>query len=121
MHAGDLSAALWNERALLERLVGAIRTARPAAECDAVLEDLRAVRLVRDVHLATVLRDLHRAEDAGLSALLEPGLPAPWNLILPEHVTAIRALAAEIDAQERGRPGAAPARWPAFAAAAGYR
>ncbi|MBT2502415.1 hypothetical protein [Curtobacterium sp. ISL-83] len=117
----DLSARLWDERAALAELAGVVD--RPD-DATVVLDRLQRLRLERDVLVAGVLEQWGAGVDGvGLDALdaaaAFPGaLPVPWDLLLPEHVVALRGAAAAVDAA--GPPGAVRDRWHRFARSAGY-
>lgn len=103
--ATDLSARLWDERALL----GQLRDAVDDAARSVLLDRLAAVRLERDV-LVHALAEQWGApgRDHTLPALLDVA-PVPWDLLLPDHLAAITALHDEVDAVLP--PGPVRERW----------
>lgn len=103
--ATDLSARLWDERALL----GQLRDATDDPARSVLLDRLAEVRLERDV-LVHALAEQWGApgRDHTLPALLDVA-PVPWDLLLPEHLAAITALHDEVDAVLP--PGPVRERW----------
>ncbi|WP_058748811.1 hypothetical protein [Curtobacterium oceanosedimentum] len=92
--ATDLSARLWDERALLGDLVTA------AADIDRtrhLLGRLRELHLERDVLVHALAERWGTDPDTATLRSLEGVAPPPWDLILPEHLAALTALVAEVD------------------------
>ncbi|GGL87445.1 hypothetical protein GCM10009706_27510 [Curtobacterium citreum] len=103
--ATDLSARLWDERALL----GQLRDAVDDPARSVVLDRLGEVRLERDVLVHAVAEQWGApGRDHTLPALLDVA-PVPWNLLLPDHLAAITALHDEVDAVLP--PGPVRERW----------
>ncbi|MFJ3030361.1 hypothetical protein ACIPEQ_16100 [Curtobacterium sp. NPDC087080] len=93
--ATDLSARLWDERALLGDLVTA------AAEPDRtgqLLDRLRALRLEQDVLVHALAEQWGTDPETATLRSIERVAPVPWDLLLPEHLTALADLTAEVDA-----------------------
>lgn len=93
--ATDLSARLWDERALLGDLVTA------AADPDRVrrlLDRLRELRLEQDVLVHALAEQWGTGPDTATLRSLERVAPPPWDLLLPEHLTALASLTAEVAA-----------------------
>ncbi len=105
--ATDLSARLWDERALLARL---LEVGDRPDDALPVLDRLRSVRLERDV-LVHALADpwYLPADSVGVRALAAATPPPPWDLIVPEHLAALDALDADLD--RTLPPGAVRDRW----------
>ena len=96
--ATDLSARLWEERALLGDLVGA--TAEPAGGPDGallLLDRLRGLRLEQDVLVHALAEQWGTAPDTATLRSLERVAPPPWDLLLPDHLAALATLTAELD------------------------
>ncbi|WP_137766099.1 hypothetical protein [Curtobacterium sp. SGAir0471] len=92
--ATDLSARLWDERALLGDLITA------AADTDRIrhlLGRLRNLHLERDVLVHALAERWGTDPDTATLRSLERVAPPPWDLILPEHLAALTALVAEVD------------------------
>ncbi len=104
--ATDLSARLWDERALLGQLRDAVDDPARAV----LLDRLGEVRLERDVLVHTPSPSSGERRDANhtLPALLDVA-PVPWDLLLPDHLAAITALHDEVDAVLP--PGPVRERW----------
>lgn len=105
--ATDLSARLWDERAVLERLValvddpdtGADDGPRAAATATALplLDRLRALRLEQDVLVHALAEQWGAAPDTATLRSLERVAPPPWDLLLPDHLAALATLSARLD------------------------
>lgn len=104
--ATDLSARLWDERALLTRLVAAVEEPDHALT---LLDGLRTLRLEQDVLVHALAEQWGTAPDTATLRSLERVAPTPWDLLLPDHLAALATLTAELDA--RIPPGAVRDRW----------
>ena len=93
--ATDLSARLWDERALLGELVEA---AQDADRARALLDRLRGLRLEQDVLVHALAEQWGTAPDTATLRSLERVAPPPWDLLLPDHLAALATLDAELDA-----------------------
>lgn len=105
MGAGDLSAALWQERRQLELLIFRLETQRlhvlagnlqwlsfTAAEVEAVLERLRFEALARSVESAAVAAEWGLPAQATLGELVAGAPAGAWPGMLQEHLDGLRAL-----------------------------
>lgn len=93
--ATDLSARLWDERALLGDLVTA------AADRDRtrhLLDRLRELRLEQDVLVHALAEQWGTDPDTATLRSVGRVAPPPWDLLLPEHLGALASLTAEVDA-----------------------
>jgi hypothetical protein len=113
MSLSELSNILWRERRLLELLafkleeerlvLAAGRTRwlpRAGNEVDAIIEEIKHVRLERAISLADVTVELGFA-DAPTLRLLAGAVPPPWDGICAEHARALQMLAREIESIAR--------------------
>jgi hypothetical protein len=132
MSAGDLSAALWQERRQVELLLFRLETQRlhveagnlewlsfMAAEIESVLDRLRFEALARNVESAAVAAEWGMPAQATLVELVSAAPAGPWPEILREHLDALHGLLARLDDAARvneealralplpGRPGQA--------------
>jgi flagellar biosynthesis/type III secretory pathway chaperone len=112
----DISTVLWRERQLLELLVfkleeeqlllaaGKVRWVNHASrEVEIVLEQLRAVELMRAVKVEAAAAELGLDSYPGLRSLAQAS-PEPWASILARHRLAFLELTGEIrDLSERNR------------------
>lgn len=105
MGAGDLSAALWQERRQLELLLFRLETQRlhvqagnlqwlsfTAAEVESVLERLRFEALARSVESAAVAAEWGLPAQATLVELVAGAPAGAWPEILQDHLDGLRAL-----------------------------
>lgn len=104
----ELSQALWRERQLLELLVFKLETiqaltatghtrwiARATREMENVSEEMRLNSLALRAESVAVAQGLDLPPETGLRALAEAA-PEPWNELLAEHLTALTALASDV-------------------------
>ena len=119
MGAGDLSAALWQERRQLELLLFRLETQRlhiaagnvqwlsfTASEVESVLDRLRFEALARNVDSAAVAAEWGLPAQATLTEL-SAGAPAgPWAEILREHIDSLRSLLAQLKEAARANEDA---------------
>lgn len=109
MGAGDLSAALWQERRQLELLLFRLETQRlhvaagntqwltfTASEVEAVLDRLRFEALARNVESAAVAGDWGLPAQATLVELIAAAPPGSWPTVLQEHLEGLRELLARL-------------------------
>lgn len=127
MGAGDLSAALWQERRQLDLLLFRLETQRlhvlagnlqwlsfTSAEVEAVLDRLRFEALARSVESAAVAAEWGLPAQAALNELAAAAPPGAWPDVLADHLEGLRALLRQLDDAARtgeatlrhlGRPG----------------
>jgi hypothetical protein len=109
MGAGDLSAALWQERRQLELLLFRLETQRlhlaagnlhwltfTASEVEAVLDRLRFEALARNVESASVAGQWGLPAQATLVELIAAAPPGSWPTVLQEHLEGLRSLLARL-------------------------
>jgi hypothetical protein len=109
MGAGDLSAALWQERRQLELLLFRLETQRlhvaagnthwltfTASEVEAVLDRLGFEALARNVESAAVAGAWGLPTQATLVELIAAAPAGPWAAILQEHLDGLRELLARL-------------------------
>lgn len=109
MGAGDLSAALWQERRQLELLLFRLETQRlhvmagnlhwlsfTASEVESVLDRLRFEALARNVDSAAVAAEWGLPAQATLIELAAGAPSGPWPEILREHLDGLRVLLAQL-------------------------
>lgn len=109
MSAGDLSAALWQERRQLELLLFRLETQRlhvqagnvewlnfMAAEAETVLDRLRFEALARSVESAAVAAEWGLPAQTTLVELISAAPAGPWAEILRDHLEALRGLLARL-------------------------
>ncbi|WP_432396781.1 flagellar export chaperone FlgN [Pseudarthrobacter sp. L19] len=105
MGAGDLSAALWQERRQLELLLFRLETQRlhlaagnlawlnfTSSEIEAVLDRLRFEALARNVESAAVAGEWGLPAQATLVELIAAAPPGAWPTVLQDHLEGLRAL-----------------------------
>ncbi len=105
MGAGDLSAALWQERRQLELLLFRLETQRlhlaagnihwlafTASEVEAVLDRLRFEALARHVESAAVAAAWGLPAQATLVELVAAAPSGSWPTVLQEHLDGLRTL-----------------------------
>ncbi|KRE76309.1 flagellar export chaperone FlgN [Arthrobacter sp. Soil763] len=105
MGAGDLSAALWQERRQLELLLFRLETQRlhltagniewlsfTASEVESVLDRLRFEALARNVESAAVAAEWGLPAQATLIELIAAAPPGAWPDVLRDHLEGLRAL-----------------------------
>lgn len=103
MNIIDLSALLWSERKLLESYVSALQEKRrllAAGEIDSVqiyeaemaAKRLGEIRLLRDMEIAVVAKDLGMNGQVSLQELAAYAHPHPWGQILLMHDQALQEL-----------------------------
>ncbi|MDQ0754134.1 flagellar protein FlgN [Arthrobacter sp. B3I4] len=105
MGAGDLSAALWQERRQLELLLFRLETQRlhvsagniqwltfTASEVEAVLDRLRFEALARNVESAAVAGQWGLPAQATLVELVAAAPPGSWPTVLQDHLDGLRVL-----------------------------
>jgi hypothetical protein len=93
--ATDLSARLWDERALLGELV---TTAADPDRARRLLDRLRDLRLEQDVLVHALAEQWGTPPGTATLRALERIAPPPWDLLLPDHLAALTTLTAEVDA-----------------------
>ncbi len=109
MGAGDLSAALWQERRQLELLLFRLETQRlhvaagnthwltfTASEVETVLDRLRFEALARNVESASVAAEWGLPAQATLVELIAAAPQGSWPTVLAEHLAGLRALLARL-------------------------
>jgi hypothetical protein len=114
MGAGDLSAALWQERRQLELLLFRLETQRlhvaagnthwvtfTASEVEAVLDRLGFEALARNVESAAVAAEWGLPAQATLLELIAAAPPGSWSAVLQEHLDGLRTLLARLGAAAR--------------------
>lgn len=105
MSAGDLSAALWQERRQLELLLFRLETQRlhvaagntrwltfTASEVESVLDRLRFEALARNVESAAVAAEWGLPAQATLVELIAAAPQGSWPTVLQEHLDGLREL-----------------------------
>ena len=105
MGAGDLSAALWQERRQLELLLFRLETQRlhvlagnlqwlsfTASEVESVLDRLRFEALARSVESAAVAAEWGVPAQSTLNELVAAAPPGAWPEVLQDHLDGLRAL-----------------------------
>jgi hypothetical protein len=105
MGAGDLSAALWQERRQLELLLFRLETQRlharagnvqwlnfTASEVEAVLDRLRFEALARSIESAAVAADWGLPAQASLIELVAGAPTGIWPAVLQEHLECLHDL-----------------------------
>ena len=119
MGAGDLSAALWQERRQLELLLFRLETQRlhvtagnlqwlsfTASEVENVLDRLRFEALARNVDSAAVAAEWGLPAQATLIELAAGAPAGPWAEILREHIDGLRVLLAQLKEAARANEDA---------------
>jgi hypothetical protein len=114
MGAGDLSAALWQERRQLELLVFRLETQRlhvaagnmhwiafTASEVESVLDRLGFETLARTVESATAAAEWGLPAQATLVELVAAAPPGSWPDVLQEHLAGLRELMSRLGAAAR--------------------
>lgn len=128
MGAGDLSAALWQERRQLEVLLFRLESQRlhveahnlhwlgfTAAELESVLDRLRFDALARSVESAAVAAAWNVPAEATLGELIAAAPPGPWAEILSDHLAGLQDLRRRLaEAAEAGRASLQAARLAVF-------
>ncbi|WP_346926776.1 flagellar export chaperone FlgN [uncultured Arthrobacter sp.] len=110
MGAGDLSAALWQERRQLELLLFRLETQRlhvlagnlrwlsfTAAEVESVLDRLRFEALARSVESAAVAAEWGLPAQATLNELVAGAPPGAWAEVLQDHLDGLRELLRQLN------------------------
>ncbi|WP_426976136.1 flagellar export chaperone FlgN [Pseudarthrobacter sp. O4] len=110
MSAGDLSAALWQERRQLELLLFRLETQRlhvlagnfqwlsvTATEVESVLDRLRFQALARSVESAAVAAEWGLPAQATLVELIAGAPAGSWQEVLGEHLDALRDLLRQLN------------------------
>ncbi|WCI09808.1 flagellar export chaperone FlgN [Arthrobacter sp. OVS8] len=110
MGAGDLSAALWQERRQLELLLFRLETQRlhvlagnvqwlsfTASEVESVLDRLRFEALARSVESAAVAAEWGLPAQATLNELAAGAPPGAWPEVLQDHLDGLRALLRQLN------------------------
>ena len=110
MGAGDLSAALWQERRQLELLLFRLETQRlhvlagnlqwlsfTASEVESVLDRLRFEALARSVESAAVAAEWGLPAQATLNELAAGAPPGAWAEVLQDHLDGLRALLRQLN------------------------
>lgn len=92
--ATDLSARLWDERALLGDL---LTSATDPDRVRHLLDRYRALHLEQDVLVHALAERWGTDPDTATLRSLERVAPPPWDMILPEHLAALTDLVAEVD------------------------
>ena len=121
MSLSEISNILWRERRLLELLAFKLEEehlvlasgqtrwlTRASGEVDAIVDELKHVRLERAIGLADLSDELG-VSDAPTLRELAAAAPPPWDGICAEHGRALETLSREIEtitrrAAERSRP-----------------
>ena len=119
MSLSEISNILWRERRLLELLAFKLeeehlvlssgRTrwlARASSEVDAIIDEIKHVRLERAIRMADSSDELGLSDTPTLRELAN-SVPPPWRGIFSEHGCALHTLAREIESITR--VGRAPA------------
>ena len=119
MGAGDLSAALWQERRQLELLLFRLETQRlhvlagnlqwlsfTSSEVESVLDRLRFEALARSVESAAVAAEWGLPAQASLIELVGGAPAGPWPEILQEHANGLHALLAALSNAARANEDA---------------
>ncbi|MHA7222548.1 flagellar protein FlgN [Arthrobacter sp. RHLT1-20] len=114
MGAGDLSAALWQERRQLELLIFRLETQRlhvlaghlpwlsfTASEVETVLDRMRFEALARSVESAAVAAEWGLPAQATLIELVAGAPPGAWAEVLQEHLQGLRALLQQLGTAAR--------------------
>lgn len=109
MGAGDLSAALWQERRQLELLLFRLETQRlharagnvqwlsfTATEIENVLDRLRFEALARSVESAAVAAEWGLPPQATLIELISGAPPGAWPEVLQDHLERLQELLREL-------------------------
>ncbi|HET8880409.1 MAG TPA: flagellar protein FlgN [Arthrobacter sp.] len=130
MGAGDLSAALWQERRQFELLLFRLETQRlhvvagntgwltfTASEVETVLDRLRFEALARNVESAAVAAEWGLPTQATLVELIAAAPPGSWPAVLQEHLDGLRALLARLAGTAAANESALLALQPPAAAA----
>lgn len=110
MGAGDLSAALWQERRQLELLLFRLETQRlhvlagnlhwlsfTASEVESVLDRLRFEALARSVESAAVAAEWGLPSQATLNELVAGAPPGAWADVLQDHLDGLRELLRQLN------------------------
>ena len=110
MGAGDLSAALWQERRQLELLLFRLETQRlhvlagnvqwlsfTASEAESVLDRLRFEALARSVESAAVAAEWGLSAQASLNELAAGAPPGAWAEVLQDHLDGLRGLLRQLN------------------------
>lgn len=110
MGAGDLSAALWQERRQLELLLFRLETQRlhvlagnlqwlsfTASEVESVLDRLRFEALARSVESAAVAAEWGLPAQATLNELVAGAPPGAWAEVLQDHLDGLRTLLRQLN------------------------
>jgi hypothetical protein len=110
MGAGDLSAALWQERRQLELLLFRLETQRlhvlagnlqwlsfTASEVESVLDRLRFEALARSVDSAAVAAEWGLPAQATLNELVAGAPPGAWPDVLQDHLDGLRGLLRQLN------------------------
>lgn len=110
MGAGDLSAALWQERRQLELLLFRLETQRlhvlagnlqwlsfTASEVESVLDRLRFEALARSVESAAVAAEWGLPAQSTLNELVAGAPPGAWAEVLQEHLDGLRELLRQLN------------------------
>ena len=118
MGAGDLSAALWQERRQLELLLFRLETQRlhvlagnvqwlsfTASEVESVLDRLRFEALARSVESAAVAAEWGLPAQATLNELVAGAPPGAWAEVLQDHLDGLRALLRQLNDAARDQRG----------------
>jgi hypothetical protein len=113
MSLSEISNILWRERRLLELLafkleeehlvLASRRTrwlARASSEVDAIIEEIKHVRLERAIRVADSSDELGLSDTPTLRELTSC-VPPPWDAIFSEHGRALHTLSLEIESITR--------------------
>ncbi len=113
MSLSEISNILWRERRLLELLAFKLEEehlvltsgrrrwlARASGEVDAIIEEIKHVRLERAIGMADSSEALGLSDTPTLRELAS-SVPPPWDGILSEHGRALRTLSLEIESITR--------------------
>ncbi|WP_427133797.1 flagellar export chaperone FlgN [Pseudarthrobacter sp. S9] len=140
MGAGDLSAALWQERRHLELLLFRLETQRlhveagnlewlgfTASDVERAVDRLRFEALARSVESAAVAAEWGLPAQATLIELISAAPAGPWPEVLHDHLNALGSLLRQLSDAARANEGtlrtlrlpAAPAHGPGPADTAG--
>ncbi len=122
MSLSELSNILWRERRLLELLAFKLEEERlvlasgrtrwmprASGEVDAIIDEIKHVRLERAISLADVGTEIGLGDVPTLRALASAA-PPPWDGICAEHARALRTLSQEIESITRTNGAPATAR-----------
>src|SRR5690348_16524203 len=122
MSLSEISNILWRERRLLELLAFKLEEedlvlasgrnrwmARASGEVDAIVDEIKHVRLERAIRLADSSAELGLSDTPTLRELAH-AVPPPWDGIFTEHGRVLQTLAREVESITRVDRSAAASR-----------